>query len=344
MCRPSQLPLPGPTAVLLALLLLAGIPALRAQDAAAARAAGRSLYFSFYFAPPPTDVMRAAPVYQGLARSRDRGVTWENLGWITSAVSGLAVDPADPDRIVLASDYGVLGSLDGGANWKLISSWSMPPVLAVRLRGAEIWAATARGLYVSTDHGSQWTARGLGLPAPNGTYVSDLLLLGDAMLAATADGVFRSTDRGASWFRSGINGEDVFRLAVHPKNPDLIAAVCLERGVWISTDGGRLWADRSAGLPTRRVKSAAFDPLEQRTLLLGTADTGVLRSSDLGQKWELSGGGLTNFNITTLLFDADLPDRVYAGAENGSFVSENRGKTWSAFSVRLGYVSGMEMR
>lgn len=334
LCSPVILPV---------IILLASGQTLLAQNGREA-ANGRSLFFSFYFAPPPTDIAKAAPVYQGLARSDDRGMTWKNLGWITSAVSGLAVDPENTDRIVLASDYGVLASLDGGASWKLISAWNMPPVLAVRLRGAEIWAATARGIFVSSDHGSQWTARNLGLSSPDGTYVSDLLFTPDAMLAATADGVFRSTDNGASWFRSGLNGEEVFRFAGHPRKPALLAAVVPDGGVRISTDGGRLWADRSDALPSRRIKCAAFDPMDERALLLGTVDMGVLRSTDLGVTWELSSGGMTNFNITTLLFDADLPDRVYAGAENGSFVSENRGKTWSAFSIRLGYISGMEMR
>lgn len=325
--------------VLLFLLILAR--PLPAQSGAAAE---RSLYFSFYFAPPPTDARKAAPVYQGFARSDDRGATWHNLGWATSAVSGFAIDAANRDRIVLATDYGVLGSLDAGEHWKLISGWNMPPVLAVRLRGAEIWAATARGVFVSSDHGSQWTARNVGLSTPNGNYVSDLFFSKDALLAATADGVFRSTDAGKSWFRSGLNGEQLFRFVAHPSQPEIIAAVGLEGGIWVSNDGGRLWADRSAGLPTRRIKCAAFDPVDGRTLIAGTQDMGVLRSTDLGLKWELSSGGLTNFNITALLFDPDLPDRVYAGAENGSFVSDNRGKTWQAFSVRLGYVSAMEVR
>ena len=309
-----------PAAILL--FVLSAGAALHGPLHAQSASRDRSLYLSFYFAPPPTDAVKAAPVYQGFARSDDRGETWENLGWLTSAVSGMA---------------------DAGAQWKLISGWNMPPVLAVRLRGSAIWAATARGIFVSSDHGSQWTARSLGLPVPDGSYVSDLLFTSDAMLAASADGIFRSTDDGASWFRSGLNGEEVFRIVVHPSDPNLLAAVGQEHGIWISRDGGRLWADRSEGLPTRRIKCAAFDPSDDRTLLLGSMDMGVLRSTDLGAKWELSSGGLTNFNITTLLFDADRPDRVYAGAENGSFISDNRGKTWQAFSVRLGYVSGMEM-
>ncbi len=322
-------------------LLVFLIPALLpAQNGAPARA----LYFSFYTAPPPTGIGKAAPVYQGFARSDDRGESWNNLGWLTSAVSDFAVDPANSERIVLATDYGVLASFDGGEKWKLISDWSMPPVLAVRLDGAEIWAATARGVFVSSDHGSGWTARNAGLPPRDGSYIADLCLRGDTLLAATADGIFRSMNAGVSWLRSGLNGLAISRLVVHPAIPNLIAAVEEGKGLWISTDGGRLWSDRSAGLPSKRVKCAAFDPRDEHVLIVGTADMGVLRSSDLGAAWELSSGGLTNFNITALLFDPDLPDRVYAGAENGSFISNNRGKTWQAFSVRLGYVSAMEMQ
>jgi ligand-binding sensor domain-containing protein len=327
------------TFVLFLIGLLSSHP-VHAQEGATPR----SLYFSFYFAPPPSGLSKAAPVYQGFARSTDRGTTWRSLGWLTSFVSGFAIDPRNPGRIVLASDYGVLLSENGGEKWKLTSDWSMPPVLAVRLRGTEIWAATARGIFVSSDDGRQWTARSAGLPVPNGNYVSDILFTSDALLAATADGVFRSADEGKSWTRSGLNGEEVFRFVSHPTHSETIAAISQAAGLWVSTDGGRLWDSRGTALPSKRIKCAAFDPRDPRTLLAGTADMGVLRSPDLGQKWELSSGGLTNFNITSLLFDPDIPDRVYAGAENGAFVSDNRGKTWQAFTVRLGYVSGMEMR
>ncbi len=288
--------------------------------------------------------MKAAPVYQGFARSDDHGLTWHNLGWLTSAVSGFAIDESNTSRIILATDYGVIESDNAGENWQVISGWNMPPVLAVRVRGAEIWAATARGVFVTSDRGNQWVARSVGLPTPNGSYVSDILFTKDALLAATADGVYRSTDGGRGWFRSGLNGEAVFRIISHPSSPDLLVAVCEGKGIWVSSDGGRLWSNRSTALPSRKVKCAAFDPTDTQTLLVGTVDMGVLRTNDLGNKWELSSGGLTNFNITTLLFDPAQPERLYAGAENGSFQSNNRGKTWQAFSIRLGYVSAMELR
>jgi photosystem II stability/assembly factor-like uncharacterized protein len=302
------------------------------------------LYASFYFAPPPTNVSKAAPTYQGFAVSTDRGESWKSRGWVTSAVNGFDVDGADTDHILLATDYGVLQTRNAGEQWKLISGWDMPTVLDVRIDGKVYWAATARGIYQSSDGGALWRPRNAGLPGPDGTYVTDLLMLPSGMLIATNDGVFRSTDDGATWSRSGLESVPCSGLAVHPADPSHLAAFSQLRGIWLSTDGGRSWTDRSDGMQFPNVKCAAFDPRDRSTLLIGTQRSGVLRSTDLGSTWELSSGGLTNFNITTLLFDPDQPERVYAGAENGSYLSDTRGKTWQPFSIRLGYVSDLWMQ
>ena len=322
-------------------LLLAGLPGNHGNSSGPADAdpPDRHFYLSFYYAPPPANVSKAAPVYQGFAVSSDGGERWESRGWITSAVSAIAVDPDDAEHVYLATDYGVLASSDAGMQWKLVSGWDMPAVLDIAVEGESIWAATAEGLYQSTDGGARWRVRTAGLPAPNATYTGAILLLPGSMIIATADGLYRSSDNGGSWMRSGLEGMAIAGIVAHPSDPSHLAAYSNTRGVWISTDGGRSWTDRSAGLQFPQVKCAVFDPRERTTLLIGTQRTGVIRTSDLGENWELSSGGLTNFNITALRFDPDQPDLCYAGAENGSFISSNRGKSWQPFSVRLGYVS-----
>ncbi len=302
------------------------------------------LYASFYFAPPPANVSKAAPVYQGFAVSTDRGESWSSRGWITSAVSAFSVDPQDPAHILLATDYGVLATEDAGEHWKLISNWDMATVLDVHYQDGLIWAATSRGIYQSTDGGTRWRVRNVGLPSPDGTYVTALLPLPGSMLISTNDGVFRSTDGGTAWIRSGLENIPCSGLQVHAKDASHIAAWSEQRGIWISTDGGRSWIERNEGLQFPFVKCAVFDPRDRGTILIGTRQSGVLRSRDLGKTWELSSGGLTNLNVTALLFDPDQPEKVYAGAENGSFISDTRGKTWQPFSIRLGYVSDLWMQ
>lgn len=303
-----------------------------------------TMYVSFYYAPPASGASRGAPVYQGLAVSSDRGVSWSNRGWQTSAVSGIALHGAAGDTLFLATDYGVLRSSDQGAQWKLVTEWNVPAVLAVLSERGRLWAASARGLFLSTDGGQSWVLRSGSLTPPNATYISGIVATPHGVMIATADGLYRSSDQGRNWLRSGLQGTAVTRLYAHPTNPAIMAACSEEAGVWISEDGGWNWQLRNEGLRTRAVKCVAFNPREPESMLLGTRDSGTYRSINLGRRWEITGGGLTNFNITTFAFDPDNPDRVYAGSENGSFVSNNKGSSWQAFSIRLGYVSSIMFR
>ncbi|MCZ7554860.1 MAG: hypothetical protein M5R41_00475 [Bacteroidia bacterium] len=300
----------------------------------------RLMAFGFYYAPPPMEAGRAAPVYQGLAVSSDRGVTWSNRGWVTSGVSGVAMLSDGAERVMfLASDYGVLRSSDEGLSWRLLTDWDMPTVTDVAIRDGAIWIATARGVYVSTDRGERWVEKGRLLPGTNAGYVNGITITAREIFLATADGLFRSSDRGSTWIRSGLEGKDVFRIISHPAIPTTFAAISQTEGVWISTDGGWNWESRNSGLRSTMVKCISFSPHERDVILVGTRDAGIFRSTSLGRQWEIAGGGLTNFNITALAFDPDSPDRVYAGSENGSFVSNARGRSWQPFSVRLGYIS-----
>ncbi|MCB2204144.1 hypothetical protein KQI65_05295 [bacterium] len=301
-------------------------------------------YISFYYAPPPAGLSNAAPVYQGLAVSTDLGESWMNRGWITSAVNAIAVDPANSAHVLLGSDYGVLESGNAGEDWKLISGWDMPAVLDIEMDATGIWAATTEGIFLSKDGGASWNTSNAGLSTPDGTYVTQLLRVPGSMLIATNDGVYRSADKGASWRRSGLESQPLSGLQAHPKDPTHLLAWSEQDGIWVSTDGGRSWTNRNEGLRFPSVKCAVFDPRDRSTLLIGTRITGVMRSSDLGKTWEFASGGLTNLNINALLFDPRQPDRVYAGAENGSFISDSRGKTWQPFSIRLGYVSDLWMQ
>jgi photosystem II stability/assembly factor-like uncharacterized protein len=300
----------------------------------------RFMAVSFYYAPPPVDASRAAPLFQGLAVSTDRGATWSNRGWPTSGVSDATMLVHNDVRtIFLATDYGVLRSTDDGLSWKLVTEWDMPVVLGVAIDGDDIWIATARGVFQSKNGGDLWTPKGRMLPGTNASYVSDITVTRREIFIATADGLFRSSDKGSTWIRSGLEGREIFRVIAHPSIPTTFAAISQTEGVWISEDGGWNWSQRNSGLRSTNVKALAFSPHEKDVILVGTRDVGVFKSTTLGNQWDIAGGGLNNFNITAIAFDPDLADRAYAGAENGSFISNTRGKSWQPFSIRLGYIS-----
>lgn len=91
-----------------------------------------------------------------LVASSDAGTTWKPL--VQASVMGLAVNPADPKR-VLASGSGVLLSSDGGASWRQTLeldagtgpvAWSKSNPRTAYVVGFD------RSLYRSTDAGATW--------------------------------------------------------------------------------------------------------------------------------------------------------------------------------------------
>ncbi len=65
------------------------------------------------------------------------------------------------------------------------------------------------------------------------------------------EGMFKSTDAGKTWNYTGLKEtQSIARVVVHPKNPDIVWVAAVghlfgpnpERGVFMTTDGGKTWA------------------------------------------------------------------------------------------------------
>src|SRR5262249_45827646 len=114
--------------------------------------------------------------FDGLFRSRDGGVTWfpANPGRIVSGAIALAVDPVQPNHLLLATDSGLLRSRHAG----LAGSWEAPSVLVGAVfavafddDGRRALASTGASLF-RNDGGDTWHAA----PAPAGTLPARLLV------------------------------------------------------------------------------------------------------------------------------------------------------------------------
>ncbi len=73
------------------------------------------------------------------------------------------------------------------------------------------------------------------------------------------------------------------------------------------------------------------------TLLAGTADAGILRSSDGGRRWSLVNVGLGDYTILTLTTIATWAVReiVFAGTGDGVYRSPNGGRAWKRANCGL---------
>ena len=151
-----------------------------------------------------------------------------------------------------------------------------------------LYLGTSGGeVYVSRDGAKSWTNPRYGVPFPN--YIVDNLLI----------------DReGRLW------------------------AACW--GLWgggviaVSSDGGRTWERRDAGLEDFSVRAMAIDPNDANTIVAGGL-TGVYRSFDAGKSWEKISDQV---NVESLAIDPRSRDRIFVGTWRQGWRTDDGGKSW----------------
>src|SRR5216684_6517205 len=150
--------------------------------------------------------------------------------------------------------------------WRQIGPFRGGRVLAVAGSPSQpqtyYFGGVGGGIWKTTDGGATWTPVADGQIAtgdvgaiavaesdPNVIYAG----MGEACIrgnASPGDGVYKSSDAGRTWKNVGLqNTQQIGRVRVHPKNPDIVYVAALghmsgpnqDRGVFRSTDGGKTW-------------------------------------------------------------------------------------------------------
>ncbi len=267
-------------------------------------------------------IMYAGTPAGGLWKTTDNAQTWAPLftDLPTLGVSGIAIDPSDPQTIYCATgdgdgtdtySIGVIKSSDGGASWNTTGlDWQTTAARttrALRIRPDDpstLFCATNNGLWRTTDAGNNWEQVAAG-------SFHDVEFKPDdpGIVYTCGDRFFRSLNGGDSFdpIEAGLPAADLvnrMRIAVSPDDPFKVYVLAGKEndasflGLYRSTDGGSSFVERS-GSPN----------------LFGYENDG---SDDAGQSW---------YDMA-LAADPDNADVIYVGGIN-VWKSTNGGAAWN---------------
>lgn len=243
-----------------------------------------------------------------LYQSSDGGRTWINLtGYNNESVIGpgqrdLAVSPLDPEQLVVANDYGVWRSMDGGLSWSGLNQ-SLPNLMV-----RHILSAPAPGAALRIEiEGPAASSQAVELPPGNSNAAGAWQLAGNAQIEREAN--LRRT-------YSGILNAAITALA---GGGDILYAGSSDGRIWVSTDRARNWTltpQQASGM----IEYLFVDPQAPRLALaaVGGAGAHVLRTTNTGLFWDDLTANLSDAPAHAIAADRTA-GAVYVATDHGVF-------------------------
>jgi len=235
----------------------------------------------------------------------------------------------------------VYRSKDLGNNWTETTLPIAFAVISLEINfDGKIFVGTDYGIFVSSDNGLSYA--NIGLQAEN---ISAILLLPDGLIYAGSlgNGIFRSADTGHVWIQTGPSNLRVSGMAIHPNGN--IFATNYDGGVYRSDSGGNSW--ELVGLSGSSVRDITIDTngkIYICTMITGSGQSGVFRSTDAGNTWDnfwpspvyFAPHGGININTLNHIFLGTYGG-VYRSTGSPNWVLINSGLTDIVYAIDVGY-------
>lgn len=187
---------------------------------------GEAEIFSLAIDPAHPTTIYAVARPGGFFRSSNAGASWSksDTGLPARNLWSVAIDPATPNTLYVATQGGVFKSYNGGTSWIRtgdIGPAFTPDIAALAIdpmNSATVYTATQfgqGGVFKSGDGGGIWTPVNTGLP--NGFVIKALAIdpstSGTLYVGTDGRGVFKSTDGAATWQPIGAGTNNTLNVA-----------------------------------------------------------------------------------------------------------------------------------
>lgn len=285
-------------------------------------------------------------------------------------ITGLAVSPHDPSRIIASGDIlGLAFSSNGGNTWRstlgIQGCYEFESISFHPTDPSAVWIGSVLGPWKSEDGGQSWTLKRTGFPPTVwATYVAPvqkvlfdpvnpqrLLAFTGARRGRTAANpstrlgeVYESLNGGESWalLQTISSGFHILHAAWGNAAGSVLYAATSD-GFFRSTDSGANWAKVTSGLPAGQIGWVAVNNADGNTLWVTAPDDGIFKSTNGGLSFSPSNGGTlptgTAQNWRVVESASNDPSVVYAAnftGTQGIWRSPDGGQSWTKASFTNG--------
>jgi photosystem II stability/assembly factor-like uncharacterized protein len=242
---------------------------------------------------------------------------------------GLAIDPADPSRLYLATHHGFyLVGADGMAALlspvqDFMGFTPHPTDPSILYASGHPSGGGNLGFLISADGGANWTQVSTGLNGPVDFHQMDVSPADPQVIYGAYAGIQVSRNGGKEWSMAGPAPEGLIALAASARSADRLYAAT-RNGLAISEDGGVLWQRGPfAGEVVSTVTTGSDD-----TLYAYVVGRGLMMAKE-GELDDWSRLSADNRVLLHLATDNRHPARMFAIAHKGGILqSEDGGRSW----------------
>jgi photosystem II stability/assembly factor-like uncharacterized protein len=278
----------------------------------------------------------------GIWRTTNNGNAFTNLNQNLTLTQfyRIAASPFTPSRILGGTQDNGTQQTYSALNWAAAYGGDGGEVCFNPFNANFILGETQNGgLFRTTNSGTSWSGATSGISgSENVSWVAPIISHPtiDGTFYTARQRVYRSTNNGGAWtaVSGNVNGTSAVReMAISKSNP-LILYASTGSSIFLSTDGGATFTNKTSGLPSRTITSVNIHPNNENIAILtfsGFSTNKVYKTTNMGNTWFSIFGNLPDSPINDGLiytYDALNPNTYFVATDIGVFLTQNDGTNW----------------